>query len=71
MDLCQTKKGKVRYILLYQTYNFFKIIFLWKYLSSKEVYCMKKIEAIIRPEKFDIVKEALQKKVMGGCLSLE
>ena len=32
----------------------------------KEEYFMKKIEAIIRPEKFDIIKDALTEKGYGG-----
>ena len=32
---------------------------------------MKKIEAIIRPEKFDIVKDALTEKCYGGMSVLE
>ena len=30
---------------------------------------MKKIEAIIRPEKFDIIKDALTEKGYGECRS--
>ena len=39
----------------------FRIIF-W----PKEEYLMKKIEAVIRPEKFDIIKDALTEKGYGG-----
>jgi len=35
-------------------------------VDRKKEYLMKKIEAIIRPEKFDIVKDVLTEKGYGG-----
>jgi nitrogen regulatory protein P-II 1 len=43
----------------------FKTIFVARLLSKEELF-MKKIEAIIRPEKFDIIKDALTEQGYGG-----
>ncbi len=61
MDLCQTERKGIIYIyleIIHFSVLYFRFISREFFLTKGEIF-MKKIEAIIRPEKFDIIKDAL------------